>query len=309
MKVTVIIPTYKPGVSFRRLMKKLSTQTYPIEKIIIMNTEQQYWKDALIQDVRQAEVHHITKAEFDHGKTRAMGAAMAKSDILVYFTQDAVPADDLVVQHLVQVFQDESVGAAYGRQLPNPDCKFIEAYTRGFNYPKNSSVKRKSDLPKLGIKTYFCSNVCSAYRKSVYEKMGGFITRTIFNEDMIFAGHAVEAGYQIAYAADAQVIHSHNYTAMQQLHRNFDLGVSQADHPEVFGRLHSEGEGIRLVKKTAKWLVENGHALLMPQLVMASGSKYAGYWLGKHYKKLPEGLIRSLTMNPAYWEGEAGDGR
>ena len=82
-----------------------------------------------------------------------------------------------------------------------------------------------------------------------------------------------------------------------------------ADHPEVFGRLHSEGEGIRLVKKTAKWLVENGHVLLLPQLVMASGSKYAGYWLGKHYKKLPEGLIRSLTMNPAYWEGEAGDGR
>ena len=37
--------------------------------------------------------------------------------------------------------------------------------------------------------------------------------------------------------------------------------------------------------------------LLLPQLVMASGSKYAGYWLGKHYKKLPEGLIRSLTMN------------
>ena len=173
------------------------------------------------------------------------------------------------------------------------------------------SIEREheEDEDELGIKTYFCSNVCAAYRRDIYLKLGGFTKKTIFNEDMIFAGHAVEAGYQIAYAADAQVIHSHNYTAMQQLHRNFDLGVSQADHPEVFGRLHSEGEGIRLVKKTAKWLVENGHALLLPQLVMASGSKYAGYWLGKHYKKLPEGLIRSLTMNPAYWEGEAGDGR
>ena len=172
-----------------------------------------------------------------------------------------------------------------------------------------SRLKGKEDEDELGIKTYFCSNVCAAYRRDIYLKLGGFTKKTIFNEDMIFAGHAVEAGYQIAYAADAQVIHSHNYTAMQQLHRNFDLGVSQADHPEVFGRLHSEGEGIRLVKKTAKWLVENGHVLLLPQLVMASGSKYAGYWLGKHYKKLPEGLIRSLTMNPAYWEGEAGDGR
>ena len=172
-----------------------------------------------------------------------------------------------------------------------------------------SLLKGKEDEDELGIKTYFCSNVCAAYRRDIYLKLGGFTKKTIFNEDMIFAGHAVEAGYQIAYAADAQVVHSHNYTAMQQLHRNFDLGVSQADHPEVFGRLHSEGEGIRLVKKTAKWLVENGHVLLLPQLVMASGSNYAGYWLGKHYKKLPEGLIRSLTMNPAYWEGEAGDGR
>ena len=192
---------------------------------------------------------------------------------------------------------------------PAADCGVIERYTRDFNYPAVSRLKGKEDEDELGIKTYFCSNVCAAYRRNIYLKLGGFTKKTIFNEDMIFAGHAVEAGYQIAYAADAQVIHSHNYTAMQQLHRNFDLGVSQADHPEVFGRLHSEGEGIRLVKKTAKWLVENGHVLLLPQLVMASGSKYAGYWLGKHYKKLPEGLIRSLTMNPAYWEGEAGDGR
>ena len=216
----------------------------------------------------------------------------------------------LLVKELLEALDaSERVAAAYARQLPAADCGVIERYTRDFNYPAVSRLKGKEDEDKLGIKTYFCSNVCAAYRRDIYLKLGGFTKKTIFNEDMIFAGHAVEAGYQIAYAADAQVIHSHNYTAMQQLHRNFDLGVSQADHPEVFGRLHSEGEGIRLVKKTAKWLVENGHALLLPQLVMASGSKYAGYWLGKHYKKLPEGLIRSLTMNPAYWEGEAGDGR
>lgn len=304
MTVTVIIPTYKPEASFRRLMKKLSTQTYPIEKIIIMNTEQQYWKDALIQDVGQAEVHHITKVEFDHGKTRAMGAAMAKSDILVYFTQDAVPADDLVVEHLVQAFQDESVGAAYGRQLPNPDCKFIEAYTRGFNYPKNSSVKRKSDLPKLGIKTYFCSNVCSAYRKSVYEKMGGFITRTIFNEDMIMAAHMVQEGYGIAYQADAKVFHSHNYSYTQQFRRNFDLAVSQADHPEIFADISSESEGIRLVKKTAAYLMQEKKPWLIPDLILASGFKFLGYKAGQNYKKLPKILIRKFTMNPSYWEQE-----
>lgn len=232
------------------------------------------------------------------------------ADVCICMTHDCVPYDRNLVKELLEALDaSERVAAAYARQLPAADCGVIERYTRDFNYPAVSRLKGKEDEDELGIKTYFCSNVCAAYRRDIYLKLGGFTKKTIFNEDMIFAGHAVEAGYQIAYAADAQVIHSHNYTAMQQLHRNFDLGVSQADHPEVFGRLHSEGEGIRLVKKTAKWLVENGYVLLLPQLVMASGSKYAGYWLGKHYKKLPEGLIRSLTMNPAYWEGEAGDGR
>lgn len=50
---------------------------------------------------------------------------------------------------------------------------------------------------------------------------------------MIYAAKAVEAGYSVAYAADAQVVHSHNYTNGQQFHRNFDLGVSQAEHPEI----------------------------------------------------------------------------
>ncbi len=73
---------------------------------------------------------------------------------------------------------------------------------------------------------------------------GGFIQNAIFNEDMIFAGKAVmEDDYAIAYVADAKVIHSHNYNCTQQFKRNFDLAVSQADRPEVFGGIHSESEG------------------------------------------------------------------
>ena len=315
MKVDVIIPVYGPGNRLLELFDRLGRQTVPVDRLIIMNTEKYLWDKwtETLEPGRLPEnlsVYHVTKEEFDHGATRDAGIGHSDADVCVCMTHDALPADTNLIKALTDaLFSGDDIAVAYARQLPATDCNIIERHTRDFNYPDKSRVKRLSDLDTLGIKTYFCSNVCAAYRRDIYLKLGGFTKKTIFNEDMIFAGHAVEAGYQIAYAADAQVIHSHNYTAMQQLHRNFDLGVSQADHPEVFGRLHSEGEGIRLVKKTAKWLVENGHVLLLPQLVMASGSKYAGYWLGKHYKKLPEGLIRSLTMNPAYWEGEAGDGR
>ena len=96
-------------------------------------------------------------------------------------------------------------------QLPDKDCDIIERYTRSFNYPEEQR-KTKADLDRLGIKTFFCSNVCTMYRRSIYEKLGGFRKAHHFNEDMIFAGKLIQEGYAIAYVAEARVVHSHNYT-------------------------------------------------------------------------------------------------
>ena len=103
--------------------------------------------------------------------------------------------------------------------------------------------------------------------------------------------------------ASARVIHSHNYTGSQQFSRNFDLAVSQADHPEVFAGLRSEGEGIRLVKRTAGYLIRRGKLLMIPELIYISGCKYLGYRLGKSYRKLPRFVILRCTMNKNYWKG------
>jgi len=170
-----------------------------------------------------------------------------------------------------------------------------------FNYPDVSVVKGAEDIPTMGIKTYFCSDVCAAYKREVYEQLGGFVKRAIFNEDMIFAARAVGAGYKISYAADARVYHSHNYTGMQQFHRNFDLGVSQAQHPEVFEGISSESEGISMVKKTAKHLWKTGHKIEIIRLIYTSGCKFIGYRLGKNYKKLPKRTVLWCTSNRNYW--------
>lgn len=76
--------------------------------------------------------------------------------------------------------------------------------------------------------------MCAAYKKEVFRKLGGFERHVNFNEDMLFAAKAVQAGWKIAYCAGAKVYHCHNYTCAEQFHRNFDNGVSQAQHPEVF---------------------------------------------------------------------------
>ena len=301
-KIDVIIPTYKPGEEFGKLIHRLEEQEYRPDRILVMNTGKQYWNTEW-EKSSILEVHHLEQKDFDHGGTRKRAAEMSDADIMVFMTQDALPADRHLIGNLVRALtESEKVGAAYARQLPKKDCRFLEKYTRSFNYPEESSVKRAADIEKYGIKTFFCSNVCAAYDRKVYLESGGFTDRAIFNEDMIYAGTMMKAGYGVAYAADARVYHSHNYSAGQQFHRNFDLGVSQAEHPEIFAEVPSEGEGIRLVKKSLKYLIKTGHVWLIPQLVIQSGAKYAGYFLGKRYEKLPERLVLKCTMSPYYWK-------
>ncbi len=302
--VAVLIPTYRPDKRFSRLLQMLGRQTWPVAQIVVMNTEQSLWNEHGYKGIAGLEVHHVKKADFDHGRTRHLGMEYVTADICICMTQDAVPADQYLIERLVAALDQPDVAVAYARQMPEKDCRFIERYTRSFNYPADNMVKTKADLPWLGIKTYFCSNVCAAYRMEYYNRTDGFIKRTIFNEDMIYAAGVIAAGAAVAYAADARVIHSHNYSGMQQLKRNFDLAVSQAEHPEIFSGLKSEGEGIRLVKKTAEYLLSQHKWYLIPQLVYQSGCKYLGFLFGKRYKVLPKGLIRRLTMSPGYWENK-----
>ncbi len=178
---------------------------------------------------------------------------------------------------------------------------FIEGYTRKFNYPDESMVKSERDLKKLGIKTYFCSNVCALYDKSKYQELGGFVKKTIFNEDMIMAAEIIGAGYQIAYAADAKVFHAHRYTYRQQFARNFDMAVSQRQYRRIFENIKSENEGLKLVKKTFQYLCKSGKLYLLPDLVLQSAFKLLGYKLGKRYDKFPRWFVRKCSMNKWYW--------
>ena len=164
-------------------------------------------------------------------------------------------------------------------------------------------VKTKEDLDRLGIKTFFCSNVCAAWRREKYLELGGFVKHTIFNEDMILAGTMIKQGGKIAYCAKAKVIHSHNYSAFQQFRRNFDLAVSQTMYPEVFGGIRSESEGIKLVKKSLSYCIKIGKPWLMIQVVTQSAGKLLGYKMGQRYRSLPMWLILRCTMSPSFWRG------
>lgn len=305
-KIDVIIPVYKPDEKLKHLVSHLRKQTIKPNRILLIHTEASDTKEIkeAFESIDTVKLYHIKKEEFDHGGTRNYGASLSDSPFVLFMTQDAVPVNQHLVEELIKPFEDNMVAAVYGRQLAGSDAGMIERYTRTFNYPKESSVKSKEDLERLGIKTYFCSNVCAVYRKEVYNRQGGFVRHTIFNEDMIMAANIIQQGYKIAYAADAKVIHSHKYTYRQQFARNFDLAVSQRQYKEIFESVKSESEGIRLVKKTAGYLVSHGKIYMIPDLILQSGFKYLGYKLGYHYEVLPKSVVKLCSMNKSYWQNK-----
>lgn len=304
--VDIIIPTYKPGRDFLNLIESLNMQTVRPGRIIVINTEEKYLSNLIYgTDFREKNknvyITNISRKEFDHAKTRSMGAAKSDADYVMFMTQDAMPKNNNLIEELFAFMEDEKVAVSYARQLPEFDSSYIERYSRYFNYPDVDRVKSLDDIEELGIKTYFCSDVCALYRRSVFDALGGFEGYAIFNEDMVYAAKAVKAGYKIAYASKACVYHSHDYSGKQQFKRNFDLGVSQANHPEIFENIKSEGEGIRLVKNTAAYLLKKRQPLLILRLAYLSGCKLIGYKLGKGYKKLSKRRILKYTSNKEYW--------
>lgn len=306
MTLDVVIPLYRPDAEFITLIKMLKAQTFPVNRIILVNTEEALYDSfakAYSFDAEEfgAEVTHVTAREFDHAGTRHMAMLKSNADVVVMMTQDAIPKDETLLEKLVAHLTD-GVAVTYARQLPKKGAGALEEITRGFNYPASSQVRDESDIEKMGIKAFFCSDVCAAYRRGLYEAVGGFCVPAIFNEDMIFAYNALKSGYKVAYAADAEVYHSHHYSNMQQLHRNFDLGVSQADHPEIFGNIKSESEGKRLVKNAFKRFNRLRRPWLMIPFSVQCAFKLLGYKLGKKYKKLPKWLVLKLTGSKYYWD-------
>ncbi|MDF2487124.1 MAG: rfbN [Herbinix sp.] len=301
--VDVIIPTYHSDDKLDRLLTMLYRQTVKPNRVILLHTIEKEGQEQKLPVIEGSNITviSISKKEFDHGGTRKLGATLSNAAILMFMTQDAIPVDEYLIEKLLEPYNDPWVSATYARQLADDSVGLVERYTRHYNYSKHSRVKSLENLEELGIKTFFCSNVCATYRSSVYEKLGGFVDKTIFNEDMIMAAKMIREDYRIAYAADAKVLHCHKYSYVQQFTRNFDLGVSHKQYEETFKGLKSESEGIKLVKNSLNYLIEKKQFLLIPDLILNSGFKFLGYQFGVHYQLLPMKLVKRFSMNKGYW--------
>lgn len=300
--ISVIIPTLNAQKYIEKLIDKLKAQKLEQElEIIIIDSASD---DKTVQIARDAgaRVLEINRDEFDHGGTRNLGWRSAKGEIICFMTQDALPVDDLYLSNLIQGFEDNDVVMISGRQVPKSDANYVERLTRAFNYPAISNVRSQKDIESMGIKAYFFSDVCAAYRRSFLEETGGFDSPIISNEDMLLAAKALQAGYRVRYEAKAEVYHSHNFSLRYQYCRNFDVAVFMEQYKDVVKGEGTTGEGIRMVLFTEKELFLHLHFVSMFRCVFESAAKFLGNRAGRRYRSLSKEQIMKKTSNPGFWK-------
>lgn len=304
MEFALVVPTLNAGAHVRELFVAIRAQSARAAVDVVLDST----SDDQTPDLARAagaRVLTIPRADFDHGATRQLALDhIGDVPIVVFLTQDAIPADANAFERLVAAFDDATVAAAYGRQLPRAGAGVSEAHARLFNYPAVSQVKSLADAARLGIKTPFLSNSFAAYRVSALREVGGFPRRTLFGEDMYVAAKLLLAGHRVAYVADATVWHSHSYSLGAEFRRYFDVGAFHARNPWIMEKFGSAGsEGRAYVRSELGYAAKRAPAAI-PGLLLRDALKLLGMQVGKREALLPRRLKARLSMNPRFWDTE-----
>ncbi len=301
-RFALIVPTLNGGPVYRKLLEEFRRQTCLPDCFIVVDSGS---SDGTLEASRDAgaRVISIRPEDFNHGATRmqALDHVDAGIDLVMYLTQDAVPADPESFERLVAVFADPRLGAAFGRQLPRDGASRVEAFSRAANY---GEVPYRVDLAAPGKRRFEesrFSNSFSMYRIAALREAGGFPGDIILGEDVLAHVAILSRGWATEYVPAATVRHSHNYSVVEEFRRYFDIGVmhhrAQATLA-MFGRPHGKGR---------QYLLEEARFAMRISLregfvsVVRSCAKFFGYRLGLMEAALPRFLKRQLSMHWRFW--------
>lgn len=263
-------------------------------------------------------LHEIAPQEFNHGATRNLGAQLAHpgSKFLVYLTQDATPADEQWLANLLRPFAgDDAVAGVFSRHVPRAGSSpaLVRQLTTVWQSGgRERLVKALPDDPHIYShdRLYYAyfSDTSSALRRRVWEEHP--YRPLDFAEDADWADRVLQANYKIVFEPASCVIHSHDYSVLEQFRQNVDhaagmktLFPDNLQHGfenwlRVFGgipgQVRRDWQFILSVEPysrmpRARQLYWMAHS---PAWHLASAS---GTWIGAHQSRLAPRLRRRLS--------------
>src|SRR3569833_2372372 len=233
--VTIIVPTLNSEEFLADQLKAIYSQKTARDYDVLMIDSGSTDKTLeIIKDHPKVQLHQIPNSKLGHGRTRNLGANLAKGDYLIYITQDAFPAHERWLEAMIEPFEfSEQVVCVVGKQVPRPDCPVTiprEVYSvfRGLGFDDAVCFHRKNKLFEANnMVNTFMSNTNSAVRRELLLKIP--FRDVNYAEDQALGIDMLNAGYLKAYAPLGSVNHSHDYGIREYFKRKFDeyVGLRQ----------------------------------------------------------------------------------
>ncbi|MDQ6810709.1 MAG: glycosyltransferase family 2 protein, partial [Actinomycetota bacterium] len=229
-EVTVAIPVRDGGALLARTLAAVRAQSVEHELLVCDCASTDGSPD--VARSYGARMLEIPSHSFTHGGARNLLMREAKGQCVALLTQDAEPADERWLERLLGGFElAADVAIVCGPYRPRPHAAFpvrieLERWFDSLSPDGTPQVERLSEpersLPAValvGRRGFFTdANACIA--RSAWERVP--FREIPYAEDRALALDMLRAGYAKAFVPDAAVLHSHEYTTLEELRRGFD---------------------------------------------------------------------------------------
>lgn len=295
---SIIIPTKNAGKQLDSVFEAIfkNFPHFSFEVIVVDSGSTDATKDMISK--YPVKLIEIPPSSFSHGGARNLGARSAEGKILVFLTQDAVPADNWL-SSLVKDFEDSNVAGVFGSQLPKKDSSPLEKFFLGYLYPDRRIIKDSINPDDCLLSEIFFSNVNSAVRKSLWQNTR-FNEKLIMSEDQEWSKNMLMKRMKIIYEPSAAVYHSHKYTFAEIIRRNFDSGMSLKGMVNAPLKRSFRCE-MDYLKSGFSFFLKNKSYLSLLVFPFYETARMLGFFLGFHNRFLPLFLKKFLSQNKAYW--------
>ncbi|HEX6269516.1 MAG TPA: glycosyltransferase family 2 protein [Anaerolineales bacterium] len=201
MNCSIVIRAYNEEKHIGRLLEGIRHQTLKDVEIILVDSGSTDGTVSIAESFG-TRIVKIPWDEFTFGRSLNFGVRAATSEFVVIASAHIYPVYPDWLVSLLHPFADEKVVLTYGKQRAPESARFSERQIFHQWYP---------DVSKPRQETAFCNNANAAIRKSLWERNPYDETLTGL-EDLAWGKLAKEQGYDIAYVAEAEIIHVHDET-------------------------------------------------------------------------------------------------
>lgn len=201
MNCSLIIRAYNEARHLPRLLEGIKRQTVQDVEIILVDSGSTD-ETVAIAESYSAKIVHISPKEFTFGRSLNLGMAAAARELTVIASAHVYPVYPDWLERLLEPFADASIGLTYGKQRGAETSKFSEHEIFARWFPDVSAPRQAHP---------FCNNANAAIRRSLWEIHSYDETLTGL-EDLAWAKWVQSQGHQLAYVAEAEIIHIHNET-------------------------------------------------------------------------------------------------